>query len=94
MYESWYLDQYDQYNDLFHEDFDIFGLEIQGTDTRLGQLQSLHAEKVLDWIKNTQNTPLGPGSRQLRLLYVPDFEFERFACSLYSGLLVIRDITT
>lgn len=55
MYESWYLDKYDEYNDYFHEDFDIFGLKKEGSDTRLTQLERLDDETIFDWILGTDS---------------------------------------
>jgi hypothetical protein len=55
MYESWYLDKYDQYNDFFHEDFDIFGLKKGGPDSKLTQLERLNDENIFDWIEGTDS---------------------------------------
>ncbi|TVY82226.1 hypothetical protein LSUE1_G003163 [Lachnellula suecica] len=52
MYESWYLNQYDQYNDIFHEDFEIFGLQSRGSSARLGELEALDTEDVLEWVED------------------------------------------
>jgi hypothetical protein len=78
MYESWYLDKYDQYNDGFQKDFDVFGLKCQGSDTRFGKLERLDDVNILDWIEDTENEKVSPRNGCLRLLYVSDPEFQHF----------------
>jgi hypothetical protein len=80
MYDSWYLDQYDQYNDLFHEYFDIFGLKSQGSDTRLGQPERLNAKNILEWVESSTHNQVSTGHVNMRLLYVSKCQFWR---SLY-----------
>jgi hypothetical protein len=95
MYESWYLEQYDQYNDGFYKDFDIFGLKSQGSDTRLGQLERLEAENILDWIEDTEKGQVTPEYGCLRLLYVlrsPSINVFEF--SLHLGSLDTRGMNT
>jgi hypothetical protein len=72
MYESWYLDRYDQYNDLFYEDFEVFGLRNQGSDARLGQLERLDDETVLEWIEGIEDEKASSGNKNLTLLCVPE----------------------
>jgi len=70
MYESWHVSQHDQYNDGFHKEFEIFGLESQGSDTSFNQLERIDATNILDWVNGTNNQHLSPGQkeRELRLL--------------------------
>lgn len=68
MYESWYLNHFDQHNDLFHKDFDIFGLQNGGSGTRLSQLEGLNGANVLDWVKDYEHMPVSAGHGSLRLL--------------------------
>ena len=74
MYESWYLEQYSQYNDLFHEDFEILGLKIRGSGTRLRELERLKNKNVLDWVEDSNDDQAPPGRGSLNLLQVLNHE--------------------
>jgi hypothetical protein len=69
MYEDWYLDQYGQYNDLFHQDFEVFSLKSQSFDTRLGQVERLETQDILRWVEDVDQHQASSGGANLRLLY-------------------------
>ena len=69
MHESWYFDQFYQYKDGFHNEFEIFGLESQGLDACFSRLEKLDAINILDWVDDSKHQEVSPGQKQLRLLY-------------------------
>ncbi|KAH7360280.1 hypothetical protein BKA65DRAFT_492747 [Rhexocercosporidium sp. MPI-PUGE-AT-0058] len=50
MYEDWYTQQYHQYDDSFHAQWEIFGFRALSTSEVLGELRKLSVDDVFDWL--------------------------------------------
>lgn len=50
MYDSWYINRFDDHCDTFYKDYEIFGYGREGTQHSLSDTERLDADEVLEWL--------------------------------------------
>jgi len=55
MHDEWYIQQFDQFNDSYSSECEIFGLKQGTNETRLGVVKRIAIQDVLKWIIDQVN---------------------------------------